>query len=506
MISLKRQRVARLISVACLFLVAPVALAQTLNLDSSRPCDTVPAGYSGTNPCPQSADMQTADQQANAQQSGAQQPVDQQQGSDQNAPAQKPQLSTRNTATPALNGGPPIRPDEGRFRLLYGASTTQGYDSSVSSPFVAPIDSYFGSYEGYIAATWQFVKNYIVLQHDTTYTFFGSDLVKGNGFHHSAALLSGEFNPNLNWALEAHSSEGDNSLTLFSPLPATIVGGVPVPTPGAVLVGLNEGFVWGTDVVGTLNWKVNRRNSFSFRAENANRQFFDLNLHDNQAIFSAQYKRALSEKTYIGLYGITRHQTGTVECDNVGFGALASTRPTERLLLEASGGPEFDTSGCRRHQGFDLHLSATYRFRPRLWGFAMANREYSSGFLPNGTWEDNIGAGFRARLTRNVTWEAFGGYLRGYTTGFILPPASINSYYGFYAQTSFTERLSSSFTLEEVYRRFDDTSAGLTGHRNMVFVTLRWSPRNHDAWRTETYPYSPGETLPEHTPRSDRED
>src|SRR5215813_14361142 len=113
MISLKRQRVAGLISVMCLFLAAPVALAQTLNLDSSsRPCDSVPAGYSGTNPCPQSADVQPADQQANGQQSGAQQPVDQQPGSDQNAPAQKPQLSTRTTATPALNGGPPIRPDE----------------------------------------------------------------------------------------------------------------------------------------------------------------------------------------------------------------------------------------------------------------------------------------------------------------------------------------------------------------------------------------------------------
>src|SRR5215813_14426777 len=133
MISLKRQRVAGLISVMCLFLAAPVALAQTLNLDSSsRPCDSVPAGYSGTNPCPQSGDQQASAQQVADSQSDAQQPVDQQQGSDQNAPTQKPQLSTRNTATPALNGGPPIRPDEGRFRLLYGASTTQGYDSSVS--------------------------------------------------------------------------------------------------------------------------------------------------------------------------------------------------------------------------------------------------------------------------------------------------------------------------------------------------------------------------------------
>lgn len=472
-----------------LLLLAPFALSQEGNQDStSKPCNPeLTAGPAGTDPCLQ-------------QQAENQQPND---PNAPNAPAPKP-VSANSTYTPAVNGGPAILVQEPQhFRLLYGAATTQGYDSSVASPF-NPIDSYFGTYEGYIAATWQFTRNYIVLQQDSIYTAFGSDVVEGSSFHHTAAIASGEFNPNLGWLLEAHSQVGDNSLTLLNPLPGTIIGGVTVTSPSSVLVGSNEGFVWGTDVIGTLNWKVNRRNSFSFRAENANRQFYDLDLHDNQAIFELQYKRALSERTYVGAYGITRHQTGDILCDNVGFGLLASTRPSERLILEASGGPEWDSSGCRRHQGFDLHFSGAYRLHPRVWGFLMANRQYSSGFLPNGVWEDNIGAGFSSRLKKNLTWEVSGGYLQGYTVGFILPPTTIGSYHGFYAETRFIERLSSAFTLEEAYRRFDSTSAGLTGHRNVFFVTLRWSPRKHDAWRTEKYPYPQTEPIDKGT-RSDRD-
>ena len=68
---------------------------------------------------------------------------------------------------------------------------------------------------------------------------------------------------------------------------------------------------------------------------------------------------------------------------------------------------------------------------------------------------------------------------------FVVP--SITAYHGFYAQTEFRQRLSDSFSLEGLYRRLDQSITGEAFHRNIVIVTLRWSPRRHDPGRSALY-------------------
>ncbi|HKE31563.1 MAG TPA: hypothetical protein VKD65_07550 [Candidatus Angelobacter sp.] len=406
------------------------------------------------------------------------------------------------TYTTSLNGGPPIVVQQPKhLRFLYGAAMTQGYDSDVAGPF-SDIDSWTSTYEGYLAAAWRFTRNYVILQQDSSYTHFGSDLLEGHAFHQTALLATGELDPNLSWIFEAHSFEGDNTLTQITPLPQIVVNGVSVTAPGAATAGVDQGFIWGTDLVSTLSWKVDRRDILAFRAENANHQFLDLDLHDNVASFELQYQRQLSEKTYAGAYGITRHITGTVLCDNVGFGLMASTKPTDRWFLQASGGPEFDSTGCRRHQGFELHATAMYRLHPTAWAYATANREYSTGFVPGSTWEDNVGVGLVKQLTRRLTWQIGGGYVRGFAGGFLTPAST--EYHGFYGETQFIQRLSKSFSVEATYRRFDQSITGQSVHRNIVLFTLRWSPPNHDPRRTAMYPYPGGDVAPDS--RSGREE
>jgi len=404
--------------------------------------------------------------------------------------------------TTSLNGGPPIVVQQPKhLRLLYGASVSQGYDSNIAGPF-SNIDTYTSTYEGYLAASWRFTRSYVILQQDSAYTHFGSDILEGHGFHQTALLSTLDFDPNLNWTFEATSSIGNNTLTQLIPLSQVVVNGVAITSPNAAVAGIDLGFVWGTDVVSTLNWKPDRHDIFAFRAENANHQFYGLDLHDNLTSYELIYQRALSQRTYLGGYGLTRHQTGTILCDSVGFGLMGSTSPTDRLFLQASGGPEFDSTGCRRHQGFDLHASATYKLRPSTWLYATGNREYSSGFVPSGTWEDNAGVGLVKQLTRRLSWNISGGYVRGYTGGFLTPATA--AYHGFYGQTEFIQRLSKSFTVEALYRRFDQAIAGQSLHRNIVLFTLRWAPPNHDPRRTAMYPYPNPEGVPDS--RSGREE
>lgn len=363
---------------------------------------------------------------------------------------------------------------------------TQGYDSDVAGPF-SDIDSWTSTYEGYIAAAWRFSRNYVILQQDTSYTHFGSELLEGHAFNQTALLATGELDPNIGWIFEAHSFEGNNTLTQLAPLPGVIVGGVTVTSPSVATAGFDEGFVWGTDLVSTLNWKPDRRDIFSFRAENANEQFLDLGIHDNLTTLQLQYQRALNQETYGGAYGLTRHETGSIDCDSVGFGLMGSTKPTDRWYLQASGGPEFDSGGCRRHQGFELHFAAVYRVRPTAWMYATANRQYSSGFVPNSTWEDDASVGLAKKLTRRLTLNLSGGYVSGYTGGFLVPATA--GYRGFFGQTQFIQKLSKSFDFEATYRRYDQSIAGQSLHRNIVLFTLRWSPPNHDARRASMYPY-----------------
>ncbi len=460
------RQIARLIGfLICLSLAASAGWAQSTGQDScSKPPCTSTAG---TEPASTGPGLQAANQDPEAAQAGV---------------SQTGYLNT--SYTPSLNGGPPIVVQQPKhLRLLYALSSTQGYDSEVAGPF-QNIGSYTSTYEGYVAAAWRFTRSYVILQQDSSYTHFGSSLVQGHGFHETALLASVDFDPNLNWIFEANSSIGNNTLTELLPLPQVIVNGIAVTSPNAVVSGANLGFVWGTDVASTLNWKPDVRDIFSFRAENANHQFYGLDLHDNLSTFTLSYMRALTQRTYLGAYGLTRHETGTIFCDSYGFGVTGRTSPTERLFLQASGGPEFDSTGCTRHQGFELHFAATYKINPKSYIYAVADRELSIGFLPNSTWQDDVGVGFAKQLTRRLSWLVGGGYQRG----FVIP--SLTPYHGFYEQTELRQRLSKSFTVEATYRRFDQSIPGLNVHRNIVLFTLRWSPPKHDV-QTAMYPNSP---------------
>lgn len=381
----------------------------------------------------------------------------------------------------SLNGGAPISTQQPRhLHLLYAASTTQGYDSDIAGPF-SNINSYTSVYEGYLGALWRYTRGYVVLQQDSAFTYFGSSRLQGAGFHQTALLANVELNENLGLILEGSSSIGNNTLTQLIPPTQVIVNGVPVITPAAATSGLNLGVVWGSDVVGTLNWKPDSRDIFSFRAENSNHQFYGLDLHSNLETFKLSYQRGISENTFLGAYGITRHETGTISCDNYGFGLMAATRPTSRIYLQAEAGPEFDSTGCFRHQGFELHFAGTYQTGRTSHVYALVDRQLSSGFLPSSTWQDDVGVGFAKQLKRQLWWSVGAGYERG----FIIP--SLNAYHGAYAQTEFRQRLSDSFSLEALYRRLDQSITGLGFHRNIVLVTLRWSPRKHDPGRAAMY-------------------
>lgn len=446
----------------CLALTTVGASGQNTSQDScsKHPCN----GTAASDQTSSDATLQAANQDPEAAQ-----PASQQTGF----------LNTNYTVS--LNGGPAIALQSPRHLVwLYALSTSQGYDSNIAGPF-SNVGTYTSVYEGYLGALWRYTRGYFLVQQDSAYTHFGSSLLQGAGFYQTSILSSVDFAPSLNWTFSANSAVGNNTLTELIPPTQTIVNGVPVISPANATAGIDLGFVWGTDLVSILNWKPDSRDIFSFRAENANEQFYGLDSHDNLATFKLTYLRELSENLFVGGYGIERHETGELFCDSYGYGLSVAVKPAQRLFLQAEGGPDYDSAGCFVHQGFELHFSGTYQISRSSYIYAIGDRQLSSGFVPFSTWQNDAGIGLAKQLTRRLWWSVGGGYDEGY----IVP--SLQSYHGYFAQTEFRQRLSSSFDLEGLYRRMDENIPGLSAHRNIVLFTLRWSPRRHDPGRTAMY-------------------
>lgn len=452
----------------CLSASASFAQAQTANASTPKCNFTAGPAASAALPCEQPKDATAT--------VGA---------VDETASAKSVEAASVETASeifaPALNGGEPIQVRQlAHLRYLYGLSTSQGFDSSAAGPF-RNLATWTSAYDGYIAATWQMRQSYVVLQHESTLTHYGSSEIQGQSFHRTSLLATGEFSPRWSWNLEARNGIGDDQLRLISPLAQRIIGSVAIPEPDTALAGSTSSLIWSTDVAAAVTFTPNEDNRFTLRTQNAYHSIFADNTHDNIATLRLEYERRHSERFSYGAYGQTIRQTGDVVCSSSGGGLQTSIKITETSLLEAAAGPEVGSGGCRRQQGFNLHVATITSLNANTQTYFNLNREFSSGYLTSGTWEDNVVAGIQKKLSRRIIWDLNAGYVKGTVLG------RLDSYHGFFASTELRKRISRSFTGVATYRRFDQSVSQTPVRRNIALFSLIWTPTRHDAQRTAEY-------------------
>jgi hypothetical protein len=397
---------------------------------------------------------------------------------------------------PALNGGEPIPVKQlARLRYLYGLSTSQGFDSAAAGPF-RDLPTWTSAYDGYIGASWQMRQSYVVLQHESTLTHYGSSEIQGQSFHRTSLLATGEFSPRWSWNFEARNGIGDDQLQLINPLAQRMIGSVAIPEPDTAIAGSTSSLIWSTDLAAAVTFSPNENNSFTLRTQNAYHSIFADNTHDNISTLRVEYERRHSERFSYGAYGQTIRQTGDVVCSSSGGGLQTSIKITEASVLEAAAGPEVGSGGCRRQQGFNLHVATMTSLNANTQTYFSLNREFSSGYLTSGTWEDNVVAGIQKKLSRRMIWDLNAGYVKGTVIG------SLSSYHGFFASTELRERISRSFTGVATYRRFDQSVSQTPVRRNIVMFSLLWTPTPHDARRNAEHTVMAPNSL---TPGSDDE-
>jgi hypothetical protein len=221
--------------------------------------------------------------------------------------------------------------------------------------------------------------------------------------------------------------------------------------------------------------------TFKFFARDAYHRLFADNSHDDIGTVKLEYQKSISERSTYGFYGQVIRQTGQIRCASEGAGVEFTTKPSPTAILEFAVGPEFGSSGCGRQQAFNLHFAGAKTLSATLRAYLTANREYSSGYVSQGTWEDNVVAGVGKELSRQVELGFDAGYVKGRVLG------RLTAYSGFFASCELRKRLSNSFTLVAAYRRFDHTVSQEAVRRNIVMVSLLWTPWGHDARRGNQY-------------------
>ncbi|HZR29540.1 MAG TPA: hypothetical protein VFA71_12250, partial [Terriglobales bacterium] len=302
------------------------ALSQISGESSSRDCDPLlTAGPAGRNPCGEAA--KSAPQ------------IEISEATPPPLLADDPQARPVDFHyVPALNGGDPIIvPQPFHMRYLYGAATSQGFDSAAAGPF-RNLPTFESVYDGYLATSMQWRKAYLLLQHDSTMTHYTSPEIQGNVFHRTALLATGDFNRFVSWDFEARNTFGDDALRLVNPLPSRMVGQFATAEPASATYGIHRGTVWGADLVGALTWRPDLEHTFKFYARDAYHRLFSDDSHDDIGMVKLEYQKAISERTSYGFYGQTVRQTGQIVCTTEGGGVEFITKPKSNTVLEVAAG------------------------------------------------------------------------------------------------------------------------------------------------------------------------
>jgi hypothetical protein len=453
----------------CLW-VSQSALSQSADESSSKTCNSLlTAGPDGSDPCANNSSDSSQTE------------------TNENTPASSPQQDDAQARpvdfhyVPALNGGDPIVvPQPFHMQYFYGGATTQGFDSAVAGPF-RNLPTFESVYDGYAATSMQWRKAYLLLQHDSTFTHYSASEIRGNLFHRTSLLASGDFNRSLSWDFEARNTLGNDALQLISPLPSRTVGRFAIAEPVSADLGINQGTIWGADAVAALTWHPDAERTFKIFTHDAYTRLFTDNTHNDIKTFRLEYEKSVSERTSYGFYAQTARQIGQILCNTNGAGVDFRTEPNATTILEVAAGPEFGSKGCGRQQAFNFHFAAAKALNATTRAYATANREFSSGYVSHGTWEDNVVVGVGKQLGRQIEVGCDAGYVKGQVVLQLTP------YHGFFASCEARKRLSSSFTLVGSYRRFDHTVSNSAVRRNIAIVTLVWTPLGHDARRSSQY-------------------
>ncbi len=371
---------------------------------------------------------------------------------------------------PALDGSGLIALDHSiHTRFLYGANYSGGYDSNPSDLAQGPssgaflISPFFGVESD--AGNVQYV-----IQYQPTYRKYTEDQYSGGSLQTASLKVGGTVNERWRWDVEGTGSHGQDSIRFLAPQQNVAVGDIPGTGPNSASYRPDAGTI--TDVEGKAGVKYNasERDVISVNVENAFSTYSSIPGDSLIALGTIAYTHSVTPKFQWINYGQGARYYGVIHCFTYGGGVGLEWKPTEHAYLHLSGGPQVDTSGCSKQQGYAYNADFSTRISQKSQVYFTSARQAVSTFLGPGLWEKSVAVGLQHDFDKDQSLGVDFGYVG--TTSLV----GLMGYSGTYVDAGYSYRFNHSISASLNFRRYtgDWTDAAFT--RNTALVSVSWAP------------------------------
>ena len=277
-----------------------------------------------------------------------------------------------------------------------------------------------------------------------------------------------------NWALQLSSSNtyGTDSSRLLSPLAFDVNKGAPVVDPSSAVFQFNRGKVFTTANNVGLTWQRSASQAMNFSAGESYFLPLDGGPSSRSTFAQLSYSAAVSPRTSLNVGGNYHHQTFSPgSCDVYGFSFGISHQVGRHINLAAEGGPEFETSRCKKGLGGNYGITISYPLSRRSRVGLTASRSYMTNYLANTLWSDTASASYGRQLSEFFEINLNSGYARS-----VRAQTGLGTYVGYFVGADLSWKLSRTIALGTTFRRFEQVSGGPIQGQNIAMITLGWNP------------------------------
>ncbi len=382
------------------------------------------------------------------------------------------------TAAPVamLNGGAPVylytEPARG---IHYSAGISSGYDSAVDD--VPQLGGGILSMEGYLGTLLRTRRFDLLLQQDANFTQSYGTSLGAQQYQHTAASFQGAAGRSTAWSFSLENGFGSDSARLLGNLNSTILGTIAVPNRDVAALGLNSGNVLTTQALLAFDHQLSETRTLGLSLSTFYDHFFENDTSNKQFSLSGRYRNQFSERSSLGVYSqLARQYFAAAQCTTESFGVLASSRLTRATQLEASAGPVLGSAACVRSGSYEFSASVTASMPRSTTVYLGGGRQRSDGLVQAATWQSSVFAGFAAGQPRHTRVRLDAGFA-DYTL--VEPTPASSHIHGVFLSGELHRRLSSALEVSLTARRLTQSPVPATLNRNLVLVTLSWSPVRH---------------------------
>ncbi len=293
------------------------------------------------------------------------------------------------------------------------------------------------------------------------------------GLNRFAARATGEVNQRWTWQGNATNTFGTDAFRLYAPLDYRMIGQSEAPAADTVAYGLHAGNYLNQEEGVKLRFAGSERSHWDFLAGDTYRHYSDDDFSVQTVRGRAEYLRALTRQTAVGVFGEADHQTNLLDCSLGGGGARLLKDWHTHASLNVSAGVYGASASCGKQVEFQGDAAFYVSLNPRSDFYVSANRGLGDGAVEKAVFLDTASAGLRHTFRQQITTRLSGTALYG------IDPRTNISLHGSFAEGSIRYPLPGGFSQETAIRHYAVSGVDAPPNRTLAVLTVWWSPQKH---------------------------